>query len=76
MLTFLEQLVITYPISQGQTINAAAIVFSHQNAGTTHEGPWVMDVDHEELVRNFVGWEPEAQSILRVSSMTETMPLL
>ena len=36
--------------------------------GTIYDGPLVEDVSRAELVDNFVGWEPQVQTILEVRS--------
>lgn len=60
-------MILTYPISQGSTVNALAVVFQHSRAGTALNGPSVVDVDNEELAKYFVGWEPAAQTVTRLS---------
>ncbi|KAH8105384.1 hypothetical protein BXZ70DRAFT_1004888 [Cristinia sonorae] len=58
--------IITYPISGGRLINTVALVSKPELNGTIYDGPLVEDVSSEELMDNFVGWEPQVQSLLKL----------
>ncbi|KAI0676716.1 FAD/NAD-P-binding domain-containing protein [Trametes maxima] len=55
---------VAYPIAQGQILNLAAVIMYPGQEGTIYEGPWTADVPKEEVLKNYVGWEPEVVSAL------------
>lgn len=67
--------IITYPISGGKLINTVALVSKPELNGTIYDGPLVEDVSRAELMNNFVGWEPQVQTILGVSLSEPTYAL-
>ncbi|TCD71096.1 hypothetical protein EIP91_000190 [Steccherinum ochraceum] len=58
--------IITYPISGGKLINTVALVSKPELNGTIYSGPLVEAVSRGELMDNFVGWEPQVQTILNL----------
>ncbi|KAF4577356.1 hypothetical protein EYR40_009285 [Pleurotus pulmonarius] len=57
--------VVVYPISSGRLINVGAFHAREDLAGTQFPGPWVTNVDTEELLEAHSHWEPELQAILK-----------
>jgi salicylate hydroxylase len=58
---------VVYPISSGKLINVAAFHAKDELAGTTFPGPWVSQVNNQELLDAYAGWESELQAILKVN---------
>lgn len=50
----------SFPIDHGKTLNIAGMKGGYQK----WEGPWIQDVDHDRLARDFQGWGPHAQKII------------
>ncbi|KAI0750640.1 FAD/NAD(P)-binding domain-containing protein [Daedaleopsis nitida] len=57
---------VTYPISQGQIVNVAALVSHPDREGTVYDGPWTSSVSKEEITDRYQGWEPDAQVIVKM----------
>ncbi|KAI0729300.1 hypothetical protein BC629DRAFT_1601528 [Irpex lacteus] len=60
-----DAIVASYPISQGHTVNAAALVATPSARGTQYEGPWVSEADNTELISGFSQWCPEVYTLLK-----------
>jgi salicylate hydroxylase len=58
--------VVVYPMSSGKMINVGAFHAHEELAGTSWSGPWVQNVDKEELLEVHSHWEPEVRAILDV----------
>ncbi|KAJ4477473.1 hypothetical protein J3R30DRAFT_3756022 [Lentinula aciculospora] len=56
--------IVSYPISQGQTINVAASVTKLDDEGKPFIGPEVRKSTTKELVGLFAGWEDQAVQLL------------
>ncbi|KAF8656075.1 hypothetical protein AX16_002775 [Volvariella volvacea WC 439] len=56
--------VVVYPISKGKVINVAAFHAKEELAGTTFPGPWVTNVEKDDLLATHSHWEPELKGIL------------
>ncbi|KAI0643646.1 FAD/NAD-P-binding domain-containing protein [Trametes meyenii] len=59
---------VAYPITQGRVLNLAAIVMYPGQEGTIYEGPWTADVSKEEVLQNYIGWEPEVEHAMKAVS--------
>ncbi|TFK66167.1 FAD/NAD(P)-binding domain-containing protein [Pluteus cervinus] len=57
--------VVVYPISSGRLINVGAFHADEKLAGTQFTGPWVTNVDKEELLKVHDHWEAELKAILQ-----------
>ncbi|KAI1785334.1 FAD/NAD(P)-binding domain-containing protein [Ganoderma leucocontextum] len=57
--------IVTYPVSQGRILNMGAGVSYPGREGTMYEGPWTSAATREEIVKDFVGWEPDVQDLVR-----------
>ncbi|TFK34050.1 hypothetical protein BDQ12DRAFT_700563 [Crucibulum laeve] len=57
--------VVVYPISSGSLINIGAFHAREELAGTPFQGPWVTNVEKDELLAVHADWEPELQAILQ-----------
>lgn len=57
---------VAYPVAAGKFINVTAYVSHPECAGTTFDGPIVVDVSPEELYRIYEGWETDVLSIIEV----------
>ncbi|KAF9460590.1 salicylate hydroxylase [Collybia nuda] len=57
--------VVVYPISSGKLINVGAFHAKEELAGTAFDGPWVTNVEKDELLETHAHWEPELQAILQ-----------
>ncbi|TFK95197.1 FAD/NAD(P)-binding domain-containing protein [Pterulicium gracile] len=56
--------VVIYAIAQGKLINVASFHAQHELAGTKFPGPWVTNVDKQELIDVHEGWEEEVHAII------------
>ena len=50
-------------------INISATVSDPNLTGTHYEGHWVSDVTRDELVECFDSFEPDARTVVKVSSL-------
>ncbi|RDB27733.1 Salicylate hydroxylase [Hypsizygus marmoreus] len=57
--------VVVYPISSGKLINIGAFHAKEELAGTPFPGPWVTNVEKDDLLAAHAHWEPELQAILQ-----------
>lgn len=60
------QHIVSYPISQGRTINLVIFITIPDGEDTLLDGPAVVDATKEEVLEHYKGWEPEIQSLLNV----------
>lgn len=56
--------VVVYPISSGKKINVAAFHAKDELFGTKFDGPWVTNVEKDDLIAAHGHWEPELRAIL------------
>ncbi|KAI0366196.1 FAD/NAD-P-binding domain-containing protein [Pilatotrama ljubarskyi] len=56
---------VAYPIQRGRALNVAAVVTKPELRGTIYAGPWTANVPAEEVVKEYVGWEPEVEDIVQ-----------
>ncbi|EGO23290.1 hypothetical protein SERLADRAFT_440027 [Serpula lacrymans var. lacrymans S7.9] len=62
---FIDQHIVTYPVSRGALVNVAAFYTEAEDIGKKFEGHWVSDASEEELLKSFENFEPEARAILQ-----------
>ncbi|KAI0352748.1 FAD/NAD-P-binding domain-containing protein [Trametes cingulata] len=56
---------IAYPIQQGRALNVAAVITKPELQGTIYPGPWTVNAPAEEVVKEYVDWEPELVDIVQ-----------
>ena len=66
-----SQIVLSYPVSQGQMVNAVAIVITPNARGTAYEGPWVTESNNDEMISSFSHWDPQVFALLKVPNSTK-----
>jgi len=57
--------VVTYPISQGHLVNIVAFVTVPGGEGKELNGPAMVDVTKQEVLDQYIGWEPEVRNLLK-----------
>lgn len=65
----LVQTITVYPIAGGTLLNVAAFRTNYNLSNTPYDGPWVAEVELDELLSAFSVWEPEVQALLEVSGL-------
>ncbi|KIJ64574.1 hypothetical protein HYDPIDRAFT_90107, partial [Hydnomerulius pinastri MD-312] len=63
-LSLCQQHVVTYPVSQGRFINVVIHCHAPNSYGAKFEGPWMTEVDAQEVIERFQDWEPEIQTLV------------
>ncbi|KAF8066983.1 hypothetical protein FPV67DRAFT_1417597 [Lyophyllum atratum] len=57
--------IIVYPIAKGTFLNVVAYRMNYTLADTPFDGPWIEDVEKEDLLAAISDWEPEIRNILQ-----------
>jgi salicylate hydroxylase len=61
-----SQHILSYPMSDGESINIVGLVHDESQEDTRHEGVLIKDVSNAEMLSLYEGYEPEVQALLKV----------
>ena len=62
---------VVYPVSGGQYINVAAVVYV-PGSDNVYDRPWVETVAAEQVVELYEGWDPRAVALIKVQQHSYT----
>ncbi|KAF8589914.1 FAD/NAD(P)-binding domain-containing protein [Ramaria rubella] len=57
--------IVTYPVAGGRFINLIAYSSDPARQKDWENGPWVVEVEHEEVFQQYKDFEPQAQALLK-----------
>ncbi|KAF8345350.1 salicylate hydroxylase [Amanita rubescens] len=57
--------ILSYPMSDGESINIVGLVHDESQEDTRHEGALIKDVSNAEILSLYEGYEPEVQALLK-----------